>query len=412
MGTRSPLLLDSPPAVRIVEIDVIEKPGDPPVAVQVIADSPEEAYRILYEAGRGAGGAGAQSLYYGSVLEPIRDAYKARLEQVESEIIKRRTALGAKATEYELRGLAQWAARQRANVARVWRMPTPSLLAGLEVRDWQKYGAGGRTFENLLKRNAESGRTGVAAYRHILGSAVTSNVEVNASVARGARFMRGGGAVLGVVGLSVSAYQIYQAPPGQRVAVAERSAVGFAGGLIGAEVGAGLLAVGAGLLAATPPGWIVIGVGLIAGVIGSIIADRIFYPPQHDPIAQGMSLGYAIDPRHPARYANIANSGGSTLLPVIEQVALIVQRGDTQALLSRRAQLQAALSVGLPQDQANAYADRNTSTGLRWSSGDPSPRSDTTVRASDISATVGTKIVFKRNATQRAELATLTSSDF
>ena len=223
--------------------------------------------------------------------------------------------------------------------------------------------------------------------------------------------MRGGGAVLGVAGLALTAYQIAQAPPEQRVAVAERSAVGFAGGLIGAEVGAALLAVGAGLLMATPPGWIVLGVGLIAGIAGSLIADHIFYPPQYEPVARSLASGYAIDPRHPTRYASVSTDARSTLLPVITQVTLTIQRGDTQSLLSHRAQLQAALSVGLQQDQANAYADRNSSqSGLQWVSGDPSPKSDAAVRSSDISATVGKQIIFLLNASQRAELAGLASN--
>jgi hypothetical protein len=398
-----------PPQIRITEVDVSLEQGQPPSTIAVFADSPEEAFRILYETGSGVAGAGARHFYYGKVLEPIRHAYYKRLTQVETLIRQRRVSLGVNPTEYELRGLAQWAARQRARTARLWRLPTPSLLGGLEARDWREYGVGGRTWENLLKRNAKAGRTGAAAYEYILGSAVRANPEVTASVARGARFLRGGGAVLGVAGLAISAYDIVKAPPEQRANVAKRQAVGFAGGLIGSEVAVGLLSVGAGLLAATPPGWVVIGVGLIAGIAGSLIAERTFFPPHHEPIAKRMGAGYAIDPRHPQGGTGFApGTTGPTVLPVIRQVIIAMQRSDTQATISRRAYFQAALSVGLPADQAGAFADRHASpTGLRWLSGDPSPRTDAAVRPSDIAAMAGKQVIFELSPMQRDELAAL-----
>ncbi len=385
------------------------QPGAPPTPVTVVADSPEEAFRILYEIGRGAGGAGARHFYYGSVLEPIRNRYKLQLERVEAEILRRRAALGANPTAYELRGLAQWAARQRANTARVWRLPTPSLLAGLEARDWDKYGAGGRTFENLLKRNAANGRTGGAAYEYILRSASAPNPEVTAALTKGARYLRGGGAVLGVAGLAMSAYQIYDAPPEQRGAIAERTAVGFAGGLIGSEVTAGLLAVGAGLLAASPPGWIILAVGLVGGIAGAVIADRVFYPPQAEAIADRMSRGYTIDPRRLASYQSRVTGTGATSLPIIRQIGLIVQKSDTPASLAHRAYFLAARSAGLSVAAATAFADRHTTgnPGLKWVSGDPTPKTDATVRAADIASTAGQKIVFNLSDASRSMLTTL-----
>ncbi len=409
MSTDSSLALVPPPLIRIVEVDVALHPGEPPTRIPVFADSAEEAFRILYEAGNATGGTGVRNIYYGSVLKPLRDGYKARLEAVEASIQQRRAALGLKATEYELRGLAQWAARQRANTARVWRLPTPSLLAGLEARDWRQYGIGGRTFDNLIARSAAQGRTGLAAYEHILGSAVRSNVEVNASVARGARFFRGGGAVLGVAGLAISVCEVASALPEQRGALVHRQAIGFAGGLIGSEIGVGLLAVGAGFLAATPPGWVVIGVGLVAGVAGGMISDRMYFPPDHKPLATRLGAGYAVDPRqHHAGAYYPSGTIAATTLPVIQQVTVTVEKGDSQMSISRRAHSQAALSIGLPAEQADAFARRHASaTGMQWVSGDPSPTTDASVRLSDMAASVGRKIVFKLNTMQRDELAEL-----
>jgi hypothetical protein len=396
------------PQIRLIEVDVPLHPGEQPTAIPVFANSPKEAFRLLFEIGNGVGGTGVRNVYYGTVLEPIRRAYVRRLEAVETAIRRDRAALGPNPTEYELRGLAQWAARQRAYNARLWRLPTPSLFAGLEARDWQKYGVGGRTFENLMARNA-AGRTGTAAYEDILGSAVRSNAEVTASVARGARFLRRGGAVLGVTGLAVSAYDIARAPAGQRGAVAQQQALGFAGGLVGSEVAAGLLAIGAGLFAATPPGWVVIGVGLVGGLVGGVISDRIFYPPKHEPIAHRMAAGYAIDPHHHYVGTGLTrHDTGPTVLPVIHEVVITVELGDTSATLSRRAHLQAALSVGLPKEQAVAYASRHASaTGLYRVAGDSSLHNDSRVRPSEIATRAGQRVIFYLNSKEREELAAL-----
>lgn len=190
------------------------------------------------------------------MLEPIRDAYKARLEVVEREILARRALLGAAPDPLELRGLAQWAARQRARTARITRLPTPALVAVLEARDLREYEPGGRTFENLMRRKQlRQGLTGPAAYESILGSSTISNPKVNASIARAARHLRTGGAVLGVAGLAVTAVDIANTPAGQRGAVATQAGITFAGGLIGSEIAAGLVTVGAALLlGATPAG--------------------------------------------------------------------------------------------------------------------------------------------------------------
>lgn len=342
------------------------------------------------------------------MLEPIRNSYKVGLEGIEASIRQRRASLGVNATEYELRGLAQWAARQRASTARIWRIPTPSLLVSLEARDWQEYGRGGRTLDNLLTRNQKRyGLTGPAALERILQGASKSNAAVNADVANSARFLRRSGGVLAVAGLAITAHEVIQAPPAQRGALVQRQAVGFAGGLIGAEVGAGLLAVGCGLLATTPPGWIIIGVGLVAGVAGGMIADRVFYLEDYRPVEAQMRAGIAFDPRSPVLMPTITSGGiASTTLPVIRQVTIIVRGSDTQATLAHRAYLQAAASVGLPSAVQSDFAERHAITGgLSWVAGDPSPGNGAAMRAGDIAASAGKPVIFELSATQRAELA-------
>jgi hypothetical protein len=102
---------------------------------------------------------------------------------------------------------------------------------------------------------------------------------------------------------------------------------------------------------------------------------------------------------------------GTTLLPVIRQVEITIQRVDTQLTLSRRAYLQAAFSVGLGTEQANAFAARYASpVGLRWLAGDPSPRTDAVMRPSDIAVMAGKRVIFALNPAQRDELASLTAA--
>lgn len=356
----------TPPQVPTVTVDVPDTPGGQPKPVTVPGRTPEEAFRFLYAAGGGLAGEGARDIYQGTVLEPVRVRYKARLQQVESEIVRRRAALGANPAEGELRALAVWAARQRANTARLYRIPQgPGWMASLEARDWDEYGVGGRTFKNLLRRNqVKRGLTGPAAYEYILGSAVVDNATVTARTASTAKLFRGGGAALGVAGLAVSAYNIYTAPPGQRVAAAEHEGVDFAGGLVASEAGVALLGVGAALLAATPPGWLIIGVGLVAGAVGSYVADRMFYPEDYKPVAGRLAAGVAVNPSHRygANTVSVQGLSGHILLPnaqLGDTVPLTIGPQDTEGTVAQRALRAAAQAWGLDGPTQDAFVRRH-----------------------------------------------------
>ncbi len=388
------------PPINFVTVQVGKKPSGEPDLMMVPANSEEEALRLLRDVGNGV----PAGVAWGSTLEPIRQAYKRQLEQVELAIRERRARLGPNPSAYELRGLAQWAARQRTLTARLWRIPLPATGLGLEVRDWRMYGAGGRTFDNLVARNARQGLTGRAAYENILGSAKRSNVKVNAEVARGAAFLRRGGGVLAVAGLGISAYDIWKAPAERRGDVAKRHSVGLAGGLVGAEVAGGLLAIGAGLLFATPPGWLVIAVGLVGSVGGAMIADRTFYPSDYQPVSQHMRAGMAVDPRYPVTGAVMPGRLGGTTLPVVDRIAITPRGGETPAALSHRAFMQAAASVGASLEQQKLFADRNGGGNLEWVSGDPSPTDGGTMSGRDISRMVGQDIVFRMAPAHMAQL--------
>lgn len=371
----------TPPTVPTVTVDIPNGQAGHTTPVTVPARTPEEAFRYLYATGSGLAGEGVRDLYQGTVLEPVRAGYKARLQRVEAEIIRRRSALGATPAEGELRALAAWASRQRTNTARLWRIPQgPGWAVMLEGRDWGSYGVGGRTFANILKRYEARGLTGPAAYQHILGRAVVDDAKTTARVAEAARFFRRGGAALGVLGLGVSAYTIATAPPEQRARVAEHEAVDFAGGLVMSEAAVGLLGVGAALLAATPPGWLIIGVGLVAGIAGSYIADRTFFPEDYRPVAGRLGAGVAIHPTR--RYAmddvathGLANQVIAPSAPLGDAVRMVVGPEDTEPTLAQRALRRAAQGAGLERGAQDAFVRRYANSpdlapgGRTWSTG-------------------------------------------
>ena len=354
-------------------------------------------------------GSGVRNLYYGTILEPLRHSYHRQLEEIERQILSRREALGRNPTAYELRNLAQWAARQRAATARLWRIPTPADVVALEARDWATYGPGGRTFDNLMRRKmAKPGVTEQDALRDILRTARTSNADIDARVGSFAKHLRRGGGVLAVAGLGLTAHEIIEAPEEERGEVAARAGVSMAGGLIGAEVGVALLGVGAALLAATPPGWLIIGVGLAAGVAGSLLAEGLFFPDEAEPVARALGRGYAVDPRRPTALPDWAVSGepgiGPTRMPVVRSVSLAMLRGETPEQFHRRALQQAAISAGLTPQGAQAFALRHSSGTLQWVSGDPTPGTGNQISAHDINLSAGQRVTYTLAGPERDEL--------
>lgn len=258
-------------SVSMVTVHVEDAEARQCYAVTVPARSGEEAIRFLSEAGSGLGGEAVREIYLGSVLAPVRHRYHAALAAAATEIAERRAGLGATATEAQLRELAEWAVQRRARAARMWRIPTgPAMQVRLEVRDWRQYGAGGRSFGNMLAREQRKGFGAGTAYENLIRSASTSNAGVDRSVARAARHLRLGGGVLGGLALAMSVREIAAAPAEQRGTIVKHQAVGLAGGLVGGEVMAGAAAIGLGLLMATPPGWLVLTIGLVAGIGGGM----------------------------------------------------------------------------------------------------------------------------------------------
>ncbi len=77
----------------MITVDVRDPQTGRVESVTVPGRTPEEAFRYLYAIGGGLAGEGTRDLYQGTVLEPVRAGYKARLQQIETEIIRRGTAV-------------------------------------------------------------------------------------------------------------------------------------------------------------------------------------------------------------------------------------------------------------------------------------------------------------------------------
>jgi hypothetical protein len=295
------MLNDPPP--RFVTVGIADPSTLTCYQVSVPGSSTREALDFLDFVGGGMGGSGTRQILAGHTLGPIREAYYRRLAEVEHEIVARRAALGAAPGEAELRELGAWAVRQRAQAARVWRIPSgPAAVVVGEARDWSVYGIGGRTVGNIERRAIGRGLGGAQVTEYMIGRAVAPNVAMTTRLLRGARFLKRGGGLLAVAGLILTEEEIRQAAPAERGEIARREAVGLAGGIVVGEgaVG-GVLAVSAAFALATPPGWVLLSIGIVAGVVGSFAAERLYFHEDGASAVEAMGRGQPIDASDLAR---------------------------------------------------------------------------------------------------------------
>lgn len=159
---------------------------------------------------------------------------------------------------------------------------------GGEIRDWRQYGVGGRSLNNLLLRAESQGLTGEAALLKVLSSVDKPNPAATAAILKGARYLRGAGAVLLVGGAGLSAYNIASAPPEQRSNIAWREGASLAGGIVGSNLVVGVCF----LLGMTGVGLVV--VGLVAGVAGAMAAERIYYAHQSSNAIRQLDAGQVV----------------------------------------------------------------------------------------------------------------------
>ncbi|MGH8083198.1 MAG: hypothetical protein ACREP7_21645 [Lysobacter sp.] len=81
------------------------------------------------------------------------------------------------------------------------------------------------------------------------------------------RFGKVAGPVSTAFGVVTGVNEWRKAPEAQKPRVASREIGGFLGGAVGSSIGTGLAVAGAGLLLGTPPGWVLIGAGIVGGAI-------------------------------------------------------------------------------------------------------------------------------------------------
>lgn len=239
-----------------------------------LARNEQDALAALHHLGSGSTGTGLAGTYLGTAMPHIREAYYAALEKAQMEIAARQRMLGARLNDPAVqREFVRWASQKRTDIARVFRIPMgPGAMLGGEVRDWHKYGPGGRSFDNLYRRQmARPGMTDEQALMRILNSVDKPNAQVTLQAARTARILRGGGVVMVVGGIALSGYEIYQATPQQRPELIKRTAATTAASTAGSALAIGF----AVMLGATGVG--LIAIGIVAGIAASYATEEVFF---------------------------------------------------------------------------------------------------------------------------------------
>jgi hypothetical protein len=158
----------------------------------------------------------------------------------------------------------------------VWRLPTgPDAFLVAEVRDWVKYGVGGRNFGNLMQRSmSQPARASWTREDHLLQ--VLRNVEkthagVDAAVMRNARYLKAGGAFLMVAGLGWTLMDYQRTPDHRKGEFLQREAATATGGAFASGLATAVL------VAASASGVVIIGVGLVAGMAGALAAEGLYH---------------------------------------------------------------------------------------------------------------------------------------
>jgi hypothetical protein len=233
------------------------------------------AARLLEGIGRGGGagaGVGLRLNDLGVSMPAIRSEYERQVNRLVVEVAQREK-MGQPAkiiAEYVVRERREIAIRMRARSG----VGTRVLF---EVRDWQKYGWGGRTFSNIEARYVRRGITGDAVFESMYKGATEPNIGVSDAAIRGARYLKYGGRVILVVSIAATAYRLLTAPQSEL----EKDIHEEVGGLFGGFAGSGA-AVGACLVfGVATGGWGLLACGVIGGAAGGIggswVGDRIYY---------------------------------------------------------------------------------------------------------------------------------------
>ena len=107
----------------------------------------------------------------------LRKMYKIEIDAMVSQIAK--VLLKGEPKE----AIARWASAERVRIAERARESSGVVgRAVYTIRDWRKYGPGGRAWANVEKRDMAKGVSGDAMYDHIIKGAQKSNATVDSNL--------------------------------------------------------------------------------------------------------------------------------------------------------------------------------------------------------------------------------------
>lgn len=234
------------------------------------------AKTFLEGLGGTAVGAGRAMNQIGINAPLIRDTYKREVEGMISEISRKLKAGEPK------EAVARWASAERNRIIARARSGSGMITKGMyEIRDLREYGRGGRNWPSIERRFAEKGLLGEKMYDKVISGAQKSNVQVNEGVMKGASYLKHGGRVVLVVGVSITAARIWNATEKELPKVIVEELGGYIGGGVGAGAGVGLCL----LFGIATSGWGLVACGVVGGVGGGVagsygggrVADGVYY---------------------------------------------------------------------------------------------------------------------------------------
>lgn len=249
-------------------------------------DSADDGVDFLESLAAGNIGAGIKMTSQGSTIPTVRTEYKRLIEQFESQLqVKMRSGLPSEE-------IARWAVNERTRIARLMRSRQGiGSKVILELRDVQKYGAGGRSYDNLAKRALEKGANEVDIPEHLLRNATKPNKAISDAAVKGAKFLKHGGKAVVVISVSMTAYTLLTAPPDKLERIIYQEIGAAAGGFLAGGAGVGLCLV----FGIATSGWGLLACGVVGGGVGgyagSKVGDKVFLLQSDHPVSTATIAG-------------------------------------------------------------------------------------------------------------------------
>ncbi len=252
------------------------------------APSADEGIDFLENVAAGNLGAGLRITSQGKSIPQIRAEYKFLIEKFEQDLINKKS-MGLSSKE-----LARWVVNERTSIAKLMRRKQ-GLEAKiiLDLRDANKYGIGGRSYENLEKRLITKGVAASEVPNELMKGAVKPNKAVSDAAIKGAAFLQSGGRVIIIISISATAYTLLTAPEDKLEQVIYEEIGGVAGGAVGGGLGVGLC-IAFGIATS---GWGLLACGVVGGGAGGLLG------------AEAGSKVYLIKDEY-MRNSAIVNNGG------------------------------------------------------------------------------------------------------